>query len=58
MAQAVGHYALLPSGASTYSYGINVYSNTSVPPGQHTIKIQNGLTGDRALILLDYITYS
>ncbi|KIM84656.1 hypothetical protein PILCRDRAFT_391863 [Piloderma croceum F 1598] len=57
--ETVGHYALLPSGAQpTYSYNINVYLNTSVPPGQHTIKIQNGPLGQKALVLLDYITYS
>ena len=43
----------------TYAYNVLVYSNSSIPPGQHTFVMQNGqLQAPGSLALLDSITYT
>ena len=57
----VGSYRQLPTGDATYEYNVPVYVNTSLPPGNHTIEIQNGqpnLSKTDSTILLDYIVYT
>lgn len=45
-------------GTSGYDYNVTVYSNTSIPPGFHTLRIQNGhINGPKSIILLDRIIY-
>ncbi|KAJ6604189.1 hypothetical protein DFH09DRAFT_301029 [Mycena vulgaris] len=49
----------VPIGSAGFDYGVLVYSNLAVPPGPHTLTVQNGhQNGPRSLLILDSIVYS
>ena len=53
-----GSYTHAPDEPTTYEYGVAVYVNNALSPGQHTIEIQNGRPdGAQSLALLDSIVY-
>ncbi|KAK0437774.1 uncharacterized protein EV420DRAFT_1280429 [Desarmillaria tabescens] len=56
----VGEFVKTPPGELGYDYNYTVYSNTSIPPGQHRFTLQNGRVGApmRTLTLFDAIVYS
>ncbi|KIY45712.1 hypothetical protein FISHEDRAFT_76260 [Fistulina hepatica ATCC 64428] len=55
----VSHYEHKPTGEDSYDYNVNVYANTSLSPGEHSLIIRNGQQqGNKSLILLDYLIYS
>jgi hypothetical protein len=48
--------AVEPAG---YEYNVPVYTNPSIPPGQHTLVVQNGRpNGIQSLMILDSIVYT
>ncbi|PBK93292.1 hypothetical protein ARMGADRAFT_1080439 [Armillaria gallica] len=56
----VGDFVNNPSpGERGFDYNYTVYSNTSIPPGQHRFTLQNGRVGaSQTLTLFDAIVYS
>ena len=57
--QPVGSFSQSPTGAPNYDFGVPVYSNNSLPAGNHLFTLQNGhVNGLKSLVLLDYIIYS
>ncbi|KAJ7293780.1 hypothetical protein C8J57DRAFT_1042712 [Mycena rebaudengoi] len=55
----VGTFVQQAVGSTGFDYTVPVYSNSNIPPGQHTLTVQNGhIDGARSLMILDYITYS
>jgi hypothetical protein len=55
----VGTFSQPGVGTGNFTYNVNVYANDTLPPGNHTLTLQNGHTdGPDSLALLDYITYS
>lgn len=57
----VGNFVNDPSpGERGFVYNYTVYSNTSIPPGQHRFTLQNGRVGGASstITLLDAIVYS
>lgn len=54
----VGKYSHALSNQTAYAYNILVYSNSTLPAGEHTNQIQNGSPGNQSLALLDYIVYT
>ncbi|KAI0762593.1 hypothetical protein C8Q74DRAFT_1220516 [Fomes fomentarius] len=56
--RSVGQYSHALSNPTAYAYNVLVYSNSTLPAGQHTIQIQNGSPGNQSLALLDYIVYT
>ncbi|KAI0084075.1 hypothetical protein BDY19DRAFT_899115 [Irpex rosettiformis] len=57
--EVVGTYTWVSDGDSSFNYNVPVYSNDSIIPGAHTLKVQNGfIGGPESLLLLDYIIYS
>ncbi|KAK0211675.1 hypothetical protein IW262DRAFT_1497915 [Armillaria fumosa] len=56
----VGNFVNDPNpGERGFDYNYTVYSNTSIPPGQHRFTLQNGRVGaPRSLTLFDAIVYS
>lgn len=56
--QSVGKYSHALSNQTAYAYNVLVYSNSTLPAGQHTIQIQNGSPGNQSLALLDHIVYT
>lgn len=58
-AQEAGVFQLPANGLKTFEYNTLVFSDTSLPPGPHTLTIQNGrIGGEKSLVLLDYIVYT
>ncbi|KAJ6626894.1 hypothetical protein B0H10DRAFT_1941511 [Mycena sp. CBHHK59/15] len=54
-----GSFSQFAIGSAGFDYSVPVYSNPSIPPGVHTLMIQNGhVDGYKALLILDYIVYS
>ncbi|KAI0735581.1 hypothetical protein C8Q76DRAFT_581238, partial [Earliella scabrosa] len=55
----VGNFTQEPTGDTNIDYDVPVYSNPSLPFGNHTITIVNGhVDGPQSLTLLDYIYYT
>ncbi|KAI0365392.1 hypothetical protein BV20DRAFT_757191 [Pilatotrama ljubarskyi] len=52
-----GSYSHFPDSAHGILYGVPVFSNASIPPGRHTLKIVAG-GPTPSLILFDYIIYT
>ncbi|KLO13096.1 hypothetical protein SCHPADRAFT_382997 [Schizopora paradoxa] len=46
------------SGSGVYDYGAAVYVNEDLPPGTHSLTIQNGLAGKESVMMLDRIIYT
>ncbi|KAF9456992.1 hypothetical protein BDZ94DRAFT_1176526 [Collybia nuda] len=56
--QAIGHFTEeAPSGAD-YEYNVLAFSDSSLPPGSHELKILNGANGEKSFMILDRIVYS
>jgi hypothetical protein len=57
--QYVGSFYEDAPGEDRYDYDQLVYSNVSVPSGEHTIELRNGrVDGKKSLTILDYIVYT
>ncbi|KAF8987747.1 hypothetical protein BDQ17DRAFT_1334877 [Cyathus striatus] len=60
--ELVGQFERVPPGLQgDYQYNVSVYSNTSLPAGEHTFMLQNGQFGNggnKSLTLFDYLVYS
>ncbi|KAF8987749.1 hypothetical protein BDQ17DRAFT_1199528, partial [Cyathus striatus] len=60
--ELVGQFERVPPGTQgAYLYNVSVYSNTSLPAGEHTFMLQNGQFGNggnKSLTLFDYLVYS
>ncbi|KAK0472180.1 hypothetical protein IW261DRAFT_1509424 [Armillaria novae-zelandiae] len=55
----VGQFIKAAPGESGFEYNVSVYSNSSIPPGQHSFTVQNGqIGGIKSLALLDAFVYS
>ncbi|KAK0470379.1 uncharacterized protein EV420DRAFT_111051 [Desarmillaria tabescens] len=55
----VGQFVKLAPGEPGFDYDVPVYSNTSVPAGQHRFTLQNGHVGGMtSLVLLDALVYT
>ncbi|KAJ7456545.1 hypothetical protein FB451DRAFT_1511489 [Mycena latifolia] len=55
----VGSFTQFAVGSTGFDYHVPVYINTNVPPGRHTLTIQNGhQNGRQSLLVLDSIVYS
>ncbi|KAK0470408.1 uncharacterized protein EV420DRAFT_1500511 [Desarmillaria tabescens] len=55
----VGQFKKTAPGESGFEYNVTVYSNSSIPSGQHKFTIQNGHVGGiKSLLLLDALVYS
>lgn len=55
-----GTFVHVPQGGpSLFTYNVSVFANDSLPNGNHTLTIQNGVVGGpKSLVLLDYVVYS
>ncbi|KAL5490713.1 hypothetical protein ACEPAI_5547 [Sanghuangporus weigelae] len=47
-----------PNGDTSYQFGVTVFSATNLPFGEHTVRLEVGHAGQKALVLLDSITYT
>ncbi|KAH8086598.1 hypothetical protein BXZ70DRAFT_899946 [Cristinia sonorae] len=57
--EAVGSFFQAPNNATNYGFNVPVYTNASIPSGNHTFTLQNGhVDGPKSLVLLDYIVYT
>jgi len=55
----VGHFTQAPVGSAGFDYTVPVYTNPSIPPGPHTLTIQNGhQDGLESILILDSIVYT
>ena len=54
----VGSFKLSPNNDTTISYNQTVFSGTNLSNEPHTIVITTGLSGQKALILLDKLVYT
>ncbi|KAG7448337.1 uncharacterized protein BT62DRAFT_1074813 [Guyanagaster necrorhizus] len=55
----VGQFTKAAPGNPVYDYNVTVYSNTSIPAGQHRFTLQNGHVGGiKSLALFDAFVYS
>jgi hypothetical protein len=55
----VGTFVRPAPGTTGYDYDQTVYFNTTLSPGSHTIRIQNGhVDGRKSLLILDRIIYT
>ncbi len=55
--EEVGTYVMAPDGNSDYIYNVPVYVNESLPSGFHTLTLESGHLGVKALVLLDRVVY-
>lgn len=53
-----GVFQQSPNGDTSYQFGVTVFSATDLPPGQHTVRLEAGHAGKKALVLLDSIIYT
>lgn len=56
--EQVGDLEQPPTGNNTYLYNQIVLSHTGLSDGSHTIQIDSGHNGTKALLLLDKIVYT
>ncbi|KAF8987739.1 hypothetical protein BDQ17DRAFT_1334870 [Cyathus striatus] len=60
--ELVGQFERVPPGfQGAYQYNVSVYSNTTLPAGEHAFMLQNGQfgnVGNKSLTLFDYLVYS
>ncbi|CAL1696644.1 unnamed protein product [Somion occarium] len=57
--QFVGSFFQPPNSNPNFGYNFTVYTNSSIPYGNHTFTLQNGrIGGATSLVLLDSIVYS
>jgi hypothetical protein len=55
----VGNFRRTAPGTNTYEYNVSVYAKEGLAQGMHTLTLQNGFNGGKAVTtLLDYIIYS
>lgn len=54
----VSTFLLEPTGSSKYDYDFPVLSLPTIDPGQHVLKIENGLKGKKSLLILDSVIYT
>ena len=53
-----GVFQQTPNGDTSYRFGVTVFAKTDLPFGQHTIRLEAGHAGKKALVLLDSIIYT
>ena len=57
--EQVGTFQLTPTGEDAFVYNVPVYTNESLPSGQHTLAVMSGrIGGSQAPALLDYFVYT
>ncbi|KAK0470409.1 uncharacterized protein EV420DRAFT_1473466 [Desarmillaria tabescens] len=55
----VGQFIQATPGEPGFEYNVTVYSNSSIPVGQHRFTLQNGhIGGNKSLALFDALVYS
>ncbi|KAL5478441.1 hypothetical protein ACEPAI_2625 [Sanghuangporus weigelae] len=54
----VGTFEQVPDGDTTYHFGVTVFSMSGLGNTVHTLSIESGHAGSRALVLLDSIIYT
>ena len=53
-----GYFQQAPDGDPNYEFGVTVFSKTGLKNVAHTITLESGNAGGKALVLLDSITYT
>lgn len=56
--EQVGSFSHGPDGSGSYVYNALVYTNTSVPNGNHTFVIHSPRGSVDSLVLFDYVQYT
>ena len=56
--EKVGTFVKQTNGDNQYTYNVPVYFNESLPHGHHTITLESGVLGKRALVLFDRVVYT
>ncbi|EJD06284.1 uncharacterized protein FOMMEDRAFT_166512 [Fomitiporia mediterranea MF3/22] len=53
-----GVFQMSPNGDTTYHFNSTVFSMTGISNSSHTLRMESGLAGQKAMILLDSIIYT
>lgn len=56
--QTVGSYIEVPSGDTTYRFGVTVFHASGLSNAAHTLTLESGHSERKALVLLDSIIYT